>query len=141
MKQKRKVIQSLLILIFSTSASPASIIGHSTSSSSISIQSSRQTDSLQLETLFTTKEDVASSSTYFVTAPSASPTSIIAYSKSSSSISVQSLWETESLQWKIEPTIKGDSLSSSIYPFTTVSPAVSTVLTTTVSSNTGPQSK
>ena len=49
------------------SASPTSIIGYSTSSSNISVQSSRETDSLQLETLFTTKEDVASSSTNFVT--------------------------------------------------------------------------
>ena len=52
-------------------------------------------------------------------ATSASPTSSIGYSTSSSSISVQSLRETESLQWKIQSTIKGDSLSSSIHPFTT----------------------
>ena len=52
-------------------------------------------------------------------AASTSPTSIIGHSTSSSSISVQSLWDTESLQLKIQSTIKGDSLSSSIYPFTT----------------------
>ncbi|XP_044173286.1 uncharacterized protein LOC114975057 isoform X6 [Acropora millepora] len=147
MNQKRKLIQSWLILIFSASASPTSIIGYKTSFSSISVQSSRETESLQLRTVFTSKEDLPSSSTYFVTVPppastplattvssstesqtaSASPTSIIGYSTSSSSISVQSLWDTESLQLKIQSTIKGDSLSSSIYPFTTVS------------SNTGPQ--
>ena len=52
-------------------------------------------------------------------AVSASPAGIIGYSTSSSSISVQSSRETESLQWKIHSTIKVDSLSSSIYPFTT----------------------
>ena len=52
-------------------------------------------------------------------AVSASPTSIIGYSTSSNSISLQPLWDTQSLQLKIQSTIKGDSLSSSIYPFTT----------------------
>ena len=50
------------------SACPTSIIGYGTSSSSISVQSSRETESLQLKTVFTTKEDLySSSSTYFVT--------------------------------------------------------------------------
>lgn len=46
------------------SACPTSIIGYSTS---ISVQSSRETESLQLETMFTIKDVASSSSTYFVT--------------------------------------------------------------------------
>ena len=51
-------------------------------------------------------------------AASASPASIIGYTTSSSSISIQLLWE--SLQWKVESTIiPGYLFSSPIYPSTT----------------------
>ena len=52
-------------------------------------------------------------------AASAFPESIIGYTTSYSSVSIQSLWETESLQWKVESTIKGYLFSSPIYPCTT----------------------
>ena len=131
---------------------PASLA--TASSSSISVQSLWETESLQLDTVSTIKEDVVSSSIYLATgknnllisknnlrdspfhltvhrtvscvshlASTVSPTtqsasvpaSIIGYSTSSSSISVQSLWETESLQLDTVSTIKEDVVSSSIY--------------------------
>ena len=69
-------------------------------------------------TLFTEPSPASShlASTVSPTTQSASvPASIIGYSTSSSSISVQSLWETESLQLDTVSTIKEDVVSSSIY--------------------------
>ncbi|XP_074612981.1 protein sidekick-2-like isoform X2 [Acropora palmata] len=116
MEQERKVILSWIILIFSSPTTGQQIPPPASTPLATTVSSNTESQTV-----------------------SASPAGIIGYSTSSSSISVQSSRETESLQWKIHSTIKVDSLSSSIYPFTTVSPAVSTVLTTTVSSNTGPQ--
>ena len=69
-------------------------------------------------TLFTEPSPASSylASTVSPTTQSASvPASIIGYSTSSSSISVQSLWETEPLQLDTVSTIKEDVVSSSIY--------------------------
>lgn len=87
MERKRKVIMTWLILIFLTPAA---------------------------STVLTT---TVSRTTGPQTA-SASPASIIGYTTSSSSISIQLLWE--SLQWKVESTIiPGYLFSSPIYPSTT----------------------